>query len=291
MAINHYLTLYEGLKIFRDDMLSSIIEKLEAAYGDHWWEQGIARCLTQKEIERLRRLFEKDRDSLVVERPGEELAEMLDINQFGNIIEGNWKPVFRQVFGDRKVISWLHELREARNAVAHPQTGDLRPDDVWRGLDNAERILRTVNPDAAAEIRRLKSSVFRTAPEETRTTGDTTISEPWSGKKTASEIIYETVQKLLEQPGKDTFRPSEAYHEILKTHPDFNRGTNNGQITANCVNHPSRQHHSGRKPDRYFRVGRGVYRLYDQQRDGVWDQEGNLASNSHYGFGLDNCHN
>jgi len=50
-------------------------------------------------------------------------------------------------------------VREVRNAVAHPQTGDLRTDDVWRGLNNAERILRLVDPDAAAEVQRLKDGL------------------------------------------------------------------------------------------------------------------------------------
>ncbi len=93
----NYLTLYEGLKIFRDATLPFIVEKLQAAYGDDWWERGVARCFKQEDIERLRLLFEKRYDSLVVERPGDELAEMLDINLFGNIIEGNWKQVFHEV--------------------------------------------------------------------------------------------------------------------------------------------------------------------------------------------------
>jgi hypothetical protein len=155
----NYLTLYEGLKIFRDAMLPFIVEKLQAVYGDHWWEQGVARCFRQEDIERLRAQFERRHDSLVVERPGDELAEMLDINWFGNILEAIWKAVFRDVFGDRKVIGWLNEVREARNAVAHPQTGDLRTDDVWRALDNAERILHVVNTDAATEIQRLKNAL------------------------------------------------------------------------------------------------------------------------------------
>jgi len=155
----NYLILYEGLKLFRDAMLPFIVEKLQATYGDDWWEQGVARCFRQEDIERLRLLFEKRYDSLVIERPGDELAEMLDINWFGNIIEGNWKQVFREVFSDRKVITWLAEVREVRNAVAHPQTGDLRTDDVWRALDNTERILRLVNPDAATEVQRLKDTL------------------------------------------------------------------------------------------------------------------------------------
>jgi len=99
-----------------------------------------------------------------MDRPGDRQAEMLDINHFGNIIEANWKQVFGDTFGDRKVIGWLHEVREARNAGAHPQAGDLQPDDVWRALDNAERILSRVNSKVAGEIRRLKHELY--APPE-----------------------------------------------------------------------------------------------------------------------------
>jgi len=99
----NYLTLYEGLKTFRDAMLPFIVEKLQVAYGDEWWERGVARCFREEDIEHLRVLFDK-RDSLVVERPGDELAEMLDVTRFGNIFESNWQAVFGEVFGDRKVI-------------------------------------------------------------------------------------------------------------------------------------------------------------------------------------------
>lgn len=101
--------------------------------------------------------------------------------------------------------------------------------------------------------------------------------ENWTGDKTASEVIYDTVKQLLAQPDKDTFSPREVYYEILKKYPDFNQGTNNAQITADCVNCPSRKHYPGRNPDRYFRVGHGTYRLYDPVQDGLWDQEGKFV--------------
>ena len=94
-------------------------------------------------------------------------------------------------------------------------------------------------------------------------------------------IIYQAAQALLTRSGKDTFTPSEVYREVAKTYPDFNRGTNNDQILACCVNCDSRRHYPGRKPDYYYHVARGLYRLYDPDTDGLWDQEGNpLAANA-----------
>ncbi|HXW00750.1 MAG TPA: Swt1 family HEPN domain-containing protein, partial [Anaerolineae bacterium] len=157
----NYLLLYEGLKIFRDPMLAFICEQLKNAYGDSWWEQGVARCFKGEDIDRIYVDFKKRQASLDVEHTGDELAEMLDVGRFGNIIgyKHNWNNVFRNTFGESrrsKVLGWLDEIREVRNSVAHPQTGDLRTDDVFRGLDNADRILRLIKSDAAHEIRRLK---------------------------------------------------------------------------------------------------------------------------------------
>jgi hypothetical protein len=98
--------------------------------------------------------------------------------------------------------------------------------------------------------------------------------------RTAREIIWAAVAELLSKPAKKTFTPTEVYQQILKTYPDFNRGTNNAQIIADCANCPSRRHFPGHKPDRYFNVERGVYRLYDPGRDGVWDQQGNLVDST-----------
>lgn len=152
------------------------------------------------------------------------------------------------------------------------------------------QVARYLREQGGLDVRCVAFDVFRAASGEIVVSVDTAVGETpirasatsgstgaWSGEKTASEVIYETVRRLMSQPGKDTFTPSEVYHEILKTYPDFNQGTNNAQITAGCANCSSRRHYPGRNPDYYFRVGRGVYRLYDPQRDGMWDQEGKLV--------------
>ena len=50
---------------------------------------------------------------------------------------------------------------------------------------------------------------------------------------------------------------------ILKKDPNFKVGTVSAQITADCVNHPSRRHHTVTE-DRYWRISTGRYRLYDR---------------------------
>ena len=148
-------------------------------------------------------------------------------------------------------------------------------------------VARYLREEGSLDVRCVTFDVFRAVSGETLVSVDTVVGESpggpattrrrpgiWSGDKTASEVIYETVQRLLREPGKDTFQPSEVYYEILKTYPDFNRGTTNAQIIADCVNHPSRKHYQSTAHDYYFRVGHGTYRLYDRPRDGAWDETG-----------------
>jgi hypothetical protein len=150
------------------------------------------------------------------------------------------------------------------------------------------QVARYLREQGELDVRCVAFDVFRATSGEivvsvSKVVGETPVrgsatgggAGTWSGDKTASEVIRETVQRLLSQTGKDIFTPAEVYHEIVKTYPDFNRGTNNAQISADCVNHPSRKHYSGSAHDYYFRIDRGVFRLYDSQRDGMWDREGN----------------
>jgi hypothetical protein len=168
---DNYATVYQGLKLFRDAMLPFIIERLQAAYGNDWWEQGVRRCFRPEDVDRLEDQFYRRYGRAVpfVFRPGTNLYEILDVNHFANVLrrKRNWEKVFAQTFNDdRTVLTWLGEIVHLRNAVAHPETGDLRYSDAWRGLDTAERILRVFNEKAADEVAAVKKSlrVSREAP-------------------------------------------------------------------------------------------------------------------------------
>lgn len=80
------------------------------------------------------------------------------------------------------------------------------------------------------------------------------------------DVVLEAAR---EHTGGDTnveFAPQELYAHVRKKYPDFNRGTLYGQLTAACPNVPSHIHHSG-DYKYYCWVRRGVYRLYDPERD------------------------
>lgn len=162
-AKHNYVFLYRGLLIARDALLEFIVNSLKEFYGPDWWKLGVETAFRSEDMTKLQQQFEKrfaKADGPT--RPGTELYEMLDLNYFGNIIEYNWKKVFSsKLHNDRTLLAYMKEVVAYRNPVAHAETGDLRDDDTFRGLDTSERLLRLINKDAAEEIAQIKNELRR----------------------------------------------------------------------------------------------------------------------------------
>lgn len=159
----NYVFLYRGLSIVRDALLDFIVNSLKNAYGDVWWEKGVEPSFLPENIEILKNQFNKRFSSPAgPSRPGTELYEILDLNYFVNLVENknNWKSAFADTLNnDRTLLSYIKEIVLFRNPVAHPETGDLRDDDVFRGLDTGERLLRLINNEVADEISKIKNEM------------------------------------------------------------------------------------------------------------------------------------
>ncbi len=91
----------------------------------------------------------------------------------------------------------------------------------------------------------------------------------WSGDKGRRDIVRDAVGTVTQDKTDVEFAIREIATVIHKTDPSFPKGTVSGQITANCVNHPSRRHHPSAKHDYYWRVTQGKYRLYDPEKDKI----------------------
>lgn len=87
-----------------------------------------------------------------------------------------------------------------------------------------------------------------------------------SGDIPVREVVWRAVQEFTQGRTNVEFTIRDITAIILRREPEFNRSTVNGQIIAGTVNHPSRHHHSD-APDRYWRIERGRYRLYDPESD------------------------
>ncbi|MCG9132107.1 hypothetical protein J5I95_10535 [Candidatus Poribacteria bacterium] len=90
----------------------------------------------------------------------------------------------------------------------------------------------------------------------------------WSGDIPVNQVVWETVQELTTGSLNVDFTLKEVRGRILEKYPDFNRSTADCQLYSDCVNHPSRHHYPG-GTDRYWRISRGKYRLYDREKDKV----------------------
>ena len=88
----------------------------------------------------------------------------------------------------------------------------------------------------------------------------------WSGDKPVREVVLEAVQELT---GRDTnveFAQKEVREHILEKYPDFNPRNVGAEIHAGCPNSPSYRHYRG-DHKYYWQVSKGVFRLYDPERD------------------------
>ena len=107
--------LTRALDIFRDAMRPFLIRCLRRVRGAKV-EEVIQRSLPHY----LAESFQKDLTR------SNDLPSTLDVNLFPHLIQNNWRDAFAPEFsGDRKIVSELWLIKDARNEVAHPGTQDL----------------------------------------------------------------------------------------------------------------------------------------------------------------------
>ncbi len=150
------------------------------------------------------------------------------------------------------------------------------------------RVCRFLRTSYRVDIVCLTVSTFKTESNEVIVSMETKVGEEnivafktqrqdisstprWSSDKGARDVIRDAVTELTQNRTNVEFAIKEVTTLIHKTDPNFNKGTVSGQITADCVNHPSRRHHPSAKHNYYWRVGQGKYRLYDPDKDKIED--------------------
>lgn len=99
----------------------------------------------------------------------------------------------------------------------------------------------------------------------------------WNGDEKVRDIIYKGVLDFTKGDKNITFQPKDIINNLVKKYPNLNRSTVRCQLIQNCVNHKSRKHYSSGQED-YFYYDNKAYRLYDNEKDGCWDWEGNYIS-------------
>jgi hypothetical protein len=110
-----------------------------------------------------------------------------------------------------------------------------------------------------------------------------TVSKPKQGLKNfpkwnepikVKDVISTAIQKYIKDNSASTFKATDIIKVAKLSYPNINSETVRCQITQDCVNHTSRKHYPSGQRDLYFRIDKGVYRLYNLNNDGKWNSKG-----------------
>jgi hypothetical protein len=101
-----------------------------------------------------------------------------------------------------------------------------------------------------------------------------TSSTRWNQPVKIKNLVHEAVKNITDSSYDNTFSPADVYKLLVKEYPEINRSSVGCQVIQDCVNHTSRKHYPGGQQDLYYKIDKGVFRLYNPEEDGKWDSEG-----------------
>ena len=173
-----------------------------------------------------------------------------------------------------------------------PETDELPPlNRVLRLFIVAEeipsriaRVCRFLRTSHGVDISCIDVSILETESGEVVVSTETTVGDEgfavpkaqqqrtspptrWSGDKPLDQVILETVEKLM-QGDKESFTLKEVRRLISEKYSDFIPSRVDYQVYSDCVNFPTRSDYP-EGSDRYWRISRGKFRLYDSENDKV----------------------
>jgi hypothetical protein len=96
----------------------------------------------------------------------------------------------------------------------------------------------------------------------------------WNEHLKLKDVISNEIEEITGGNINVTFTPAEVIDKLRNKYSDINKDSIRCQIIQDCVNHTSRKHYLSSQRDLYYRLEKGVFRLYDRDRDGKWDWQG-----------------
>ena len=150
--------------------------------------------------------------------------------------------------------------------------------------NEVSRICRWQRTSLGLDITCIEVSLFRTELDEMYVDMEVKVGEedigtmylknpkhqpkpsPKKYDKLAKEIVWEAVQELTGGDKQVEWKIKAVREIITKKYEDFPTGTATNSIYSECVNHHCRQYIPGGQ-NRYWKVKRAVYKLYDPQTD------------------------
>ena len=202
--------LNDGLDIYRDAMRSFIVQQLEEADTTDK-KAAVLRALHSDG----RQFFERD-----LTRNRGNLGATIDINNFSWIIENNanWDQCFASVFGHKpSTRNQLRTIADSRNAVAHPNTGDLDTYHVVSALTQIAEVLDQIEASTQkSAVEQIRESLLQPnlAPQPAPESSPSPII-------TIPEIVKPAPKPKPRQSTNTGLKP---WRDVINPHPDILSG-------------------------------------------------------------------
>ena len=167
----NYELVQRGFRILVGSMSGYIGRELNRTYKSKWWDEVLSTLYNQRDLP-----YGGDYG---------ELVDSLDIANCIRLLDYKWNDVFRDKL-PQNCRTWARELMGVRNIVSHIGQQDLEQPMAERALDTMALLCKEMDPEGAAEIRKIYREV--------------------RGRAADFKKIAFTGYKGLEQPAPDSNR-------------------------------------------------------------------------------------
>lgn len=145
--------------------------------------------------------------------------------------------------------------------------------------DEVLRVCRWQRTSHGLDITCIEVSLFQTELNETYISMDVKVGEediyamPYPSypehapKSSKRDIVYKSVKQLTGENKSSTWTINEVFRKVLEKYPNWKKYSVTGPVLAGTVNSGDARSFYPGAEDRYWRVKRGVYKLYDPQID------------------------
>ena len=227
--------------------------------------------------------------------PRDIIAQLLDYAAWADgLTESQIREIAEAYFETRGVFQGKTFDDAFKEVFEIPETDELPP--LNRGLrlfivaeeipSRMARVCRFLRTSHGMDISCIDVSTFETESGEVLVNTETMVGDEgfaapkaqqqyttpptrWSGDKPLDQAILETVEELM-QGDKESFTLKEVRVRISEKYSDFIPSKIDYQVYSDCVNFPRRDAYS-KGIDRYWRISRGKFRLYDPEKDRMED--------------------
>ncbi len=138
-------------RIYVQGVRTAIRERLEAQFGDEWWEQGVLASFRDE--------WPKQLDDEAKNRGIGDYQSVLENRHFGYIISKHHASVFQNAFPDsQRAFARFRQLTTVRNDWAHVQ--DISHGRFRQAADLMQDVLAALNRQEALEVRNMKEDTL-----------------------------------------------------------------------------------------------------------------------------------